>query len=341
MRAWNILRRAISEFSDDDAMSLAGALAFYTALSLAPLVLIVIKIAGLLDANAQDHVVAQITGFVGREAGEAVAAIIEGAERNERTGTLAAALGLITLAFSATGVFGQLQMSLNRIWDVRPKPGQGVWLWIRKRILSFGMVLSIAFLLLVSLVISAGLSAVFAQETLAWNAVSLVVSIGLFTALFALMFRYLPDARIGWRDVWTGAATTAVLFAVGKFVIALYLGRSAVGSAYGAAGSLVILLLWVYYSAAVFFFGAEITESYAHENRSPIVPDATAERVPERTGPTPEPRAEPRDRIQPRPQPVVPPRRAGISDRPAAALGLLAGALYFWRRSHRRSRARP
>jgi membrane protein len=152
---------------------------------------------------------------------------------------------------------------------------------MRKRMLSFGMVLSIAFLLLVSLVISAGISAVFSEETLVWNGLNLVASLVLFTVLFALMFRYLPDVRTQWRDIWTGAAVTALLFSVGKLAIGFYLGRSSVSSAYGAAGSLVVLLLWVYYSAMVFFFGAEITEAYAYENRSPIVPDETAEQVPQ------------------------------------------------------------
>jgi membrane protein len=282
MHAWSILRRGVQEFVDDDATTLAGALAFYTALALAPLVLIVIKVAGILDPQAQQHVIDQIGGFVGAEAGKSVAAVIQAAERNQRTGTVAAVLGLATLAFSATGVFGQLQSSLNRIWDVRAKPAHGVWIWtwLRKRVLSFGMLLSIAFLLLVSLVISAGLSAVFSRETWAWGAVNAVVSLALFTALFALMFRYLPDVRIEWRDVWTGAAVTAVLFSIGRFAIALYLGQSAVSSAYGAAGSLVVLLLWVYYSGMVFFFGAEITEAYAHERQRPIVPDETAERLP-------------------------------------------------------------
>jgi membrane protein len=281
MALWNVLRSAVLDFLDDDAMELAAGLAFYTALSLGPLVLIVIKIAGLLDPNAQDHVVEQITGLVGSQGGEAVAAVIDSAERNPTTGTLAAILGVATLAFSATGVFAQLQAALNRIWDVRPKPGGAIWAWLRKRVLSLGMVLSIAFLLVVSLVISAGISAVFSQDTLLWNAVNFVASLALFSFLFALMFRYLPDARIAWHDVVFGAVVTALLFAVGKQAIGLYLGRSAVASAYGAAGSLVVLLLWVYYSGIVFFLGAEITEAWAQEKQTPIVPDETAERIPE------------------------------------------------------------
>jgi membrane protein len=275
----NILRRAVSEFFDDDAMNLAAGLAFYTALSLAPLLLLVIRVTSLLDPNAQEHLIAQINGLVGEEAGAAVAAILAAAEQSPQTGRLAALLGLATLVFSATGVFAQLQAALNRIWDVEPKPGGALWVWLRKRVLSLGMVLSIAFLLLVSLVISALISALVTQDTLLWNAVNFLVSLVLFSALFALMYRYLPDVRIEWRDVAFGALLTALLFAVGKHAIGLYLGRSAVGSAYGAAGSLVVLLLWVYYSALVFFFGAEVTEAYAHATKRPIAPDETAQRV--------------------------------------------------------------
>jgi membrane protein len=242
-RTWSVLRRAVQEFSDDDGLDLAGALAFYTALALAPLVLLVIKVVGLLDPNAQEHVVAQITGFIGQQAGEAVAGIVQAANESQRAGTIATALGLGTLAFSATSVFAQLQASLNRIWDVRAKPGQGIWAWMRKRVLSFGMLLSVAFLLLVSLVISAGLSAAFTEETLVWNVLNVVISFLLFALLFGLMFRYLPDVRIEWRNVWFGAIVTAGLFSIGKFGIGLYLGITATSSAYGAAGSLVVLLL--------------------------------------------------------------------------------------------------
>lgn len=266
---WLILRRAIDDFSLDDVPTLAAALAFYAALGLAPLVLIVIKIASLLDPHAQDHAVAEISNFVGVTTGEVIAQIVEAADRNQTTGTIAATLGLLTLAFSATGVFAQLQTSLNRIWAVGESAARGgVLHWITKRALSFGMVLAIAFLLLVSLMVSAVLSALFSQETVFWQGLNLLVSIGLFTALFALMFRYLPDVEIRWADVWTGAAVTAALFSCGKWAIGLYLGRSFVSSAYGAAGSFVVLLLWVYYSALVFFFGAEITEAYANTRRS-------------------------------------------------------------------------
>ncbi|HKO90947.1 MAG TPA: YihY/virulence factor BrkB family protein [Polyangiaceae bacterium] len=263
-RIWDVLRRAISDFSLDDVTTLAAALAFYSALGLAPLVLIVIKIASVLDPHAQDHVVTEISDFVGAKTGEVISQIVAAADRNETTGTIAAVLGLATLAFSATGVFSQLQASLNRIWAVQSQGGLQIGAWVTKRLLSFGMVLAIAFLLLVSLVISAALSAVLSQESMFWGGLNLLISFALSTVLFALMFRYLPDVEIRWREVWTGAAVTAALFSIGKLAIGMYLGRSTVGSAYGAAGSFVVLLLWVYYSALVFFFGAEITEAYAH-----------------------------------------------------------------------------
>jgi membrane protein len=278
---WTVLRRAVDDFSLDDVTTLAAALAFYSALGLAPLVLIVIKIASLLDPHAQDHIVAEISDFVGAKTGEVIAEIVAAADRNETTGTVAAVLGLVTLAFSATGVFSQLQTSLNRIWNTDAIPARRsiVVGWITKRMLSFGMVLAIAFLLLVSLLVSAALSAVFTQDTVFWNGLNLVVSFALFTALFAVMFRYLPDVTIRWRDVWTGAAVTAALFSVGKLAIGFYLGRSSVGSTYGAAGSFVVLLLWVYYSALVFFFGAEITEAYAHVRKAPRIREPLGSRA--------------------------------------------------------------
>jgi membrane protein len=278
-QAWRTLQRAIYDFVADDATTLAGALAFYAALGLAPMVLIVIKVASVLDPHAQDHIVAEIVEFVGPRAGVVIAEIVAAAQQSQARGTLAAMLGLLTLAFSASGVFGQLQSSLNHIWGVRPKEGGRVGAWIAKRVLSFGMVLAIAFLMLVSLVLSAAISAVFDEETLFWSGMNMALSCGLFTVLFAAMYRYLPDVQLGWRDVWTGAFVTALLFTAGKFAIGVYLGRSSVSSAYGAAGSLVVLLLWVYYSGIVFFFGAEVTEAYAQVRRVHIVPQETAERV--------------------------------------------------------------
>jgi membrane protein len=279
METIQILRRAVLDFYEDDALTLAAALAFYTALALAPLVLIVMKIAGLLDPDAQSHVIDQIAAITGGPAAQAVEGVVEAAQRDQASGRLAALLGVATLAFSATGVFGQLQSSLNRIWDVKTRPGLGLLPVLRKRLLSFGMVLTIAFLLLVSLIISAALSALFARDTLLWNALNSAASFALFTALFALMFRYLPDVQIQWRDAWRGGVVTSALFSVGKFGIGLYIGRSAVSSTYGAAGSLVVLLLWVYYSGLVFFLGAEITEAYARATGAPLLPDATAEVV--------------------------------------------------------------
>ncbi len=284
-RAWHVLHRSVTEFFADDVLGLAAALAFYTALSISPLVLVVIKIAGVLDPGAQQHLLEQIQGHIGPEGAQVVEAILHSAETKPQTGTVAAALGLATLLFSASGVFAQLQSSLNTIWNVRARPGLGARDWARKRLLSFGMVLSIAFLLLVSLAASTVLSALFSEQTTAWSVLDQVASFAVFLVAFAAMFRYLPDVCIGWRDVWTGAAVTAALFAVGKTAIGIYLGTSSISSVYGAAGSLVVLLLWTYYSALIFFFGAEITQAYAEERHSPIVPNRHAEWVPGFRGP--------------------------------------------------------
>jgi membrane protein len=204
------------------------------------------------------------------------------------SGALATVIGVATILFGATGVVGQLQTSLNKIWEVEPRPGRGVLGIVRDRLFSFAMVLAIGFLLLVSLAISAALAAVdsYAASLLPGSeallqVVNFVVALGIVTGLFALMYRYLPDVRIAWRDVWIGAAVTALLFTIGKFLIGLYLGNSTVGSTYGAAASLVILLLWVYYSSQILFLGAEFTEVYARRHGSRIEPDEDAVRVKE------------------------------------------------------------
>jgi membrane protein len=281
--AVDLLRKAVSDFFADDAMSLGAALAFYSALSLAPLLLLLLWGASLLDEGLQAQLVEQIRRLVGEEGGRAVAMIVRGADRNPDAGTVAGVVGLATLLFSASGAFGQLQVAMNRIWNVRAKPGQGIVLWLRKRLFSFGMVLTVGFLLLVSLALSAALSFVLSAmpadlpfgETTA-RALNLVVSLGVATGVFALMFQYLPDARVAWRDVWLGALATALLFSIGKYAIGVYLGTGSVGSAYGAAGSLVALLVWVYYSALIVFLGAELTQAIARRSGRRIEPEAHA-----------------------------------------------------------------
>jgi membrane protein len=270
--AFSVLKQTVKEWSDDRVPRLGAALSYYTIFSIAPLIVIVIAIAGLWFGKqaAQDQIFHEISGLLGDKGAEAIAGMLQAADKPKQ-GIIASVLAIVTLIFGATGVFIQLQDALNTIWEVKPKPGRGIWGFVRQRLLSLAMVFGIGFLLLVSLVVSAGLSAAgkwFAgampggEEV--WHAINFIVSFLIIAALFTLMFKYLPDVKIAWKDVWLGGALTALLFTVGKFVLGMYLGRSSVSSAYGAAGSLVIVLLWVYYSAQILFFGAEFTQVYAN-----------------------------------------------------------------------------
>jgi membrane protein len=278
--AWlDLVKLAARKWLADKAPRLGAAVAFYSMLSLAPLLVITIAVVGLAfgEGTARAQVVAQARALVGPQGAEAVAAMVEHARR-PGAGILASALGFATLLFGASGVFGELKDALNSIWGVKPPPGGGIGKFIRDRALSFAMVLLVGFLLLAALVLTtalAGLAPSLAGSVpaLAWalRGAHLLVSLGVYTLLFALVFRVLPDARIAWRDVWVGAAITATLFAVGTFAIGLYLSKAGVGSPYGAAGSLAVLLVWVYYSAQVLFFGAEVTQVYANRFGSRIV----------------------------------------------------------------------
>jgi membrane protein len=285
---WTVLKEAGSEWVEDKASRLGAALAYYTVFSLAPLLVIVIAIASFFFGKdaAEGQVTGQIQGLVGPEGGKAIEVMIANAANHPNTGIVASLLGVAVLLFGATGLFGQLQDALNTVWEVQPKPGRGVWGFIRDRFLSFSMVLGSAFLLLVSLVVSAALSALTGllgdwQTGVVGQVVNFLISFGVITALFAMIYRFLPDAKIAWRDVWLGAAITSVLFTAGKLLIGLYLGQASVGSAYGPAGSLAVLLVWVYYSAQIFLFGAEFTKSYADHFGSRIVPKPNAELVTE------------------------------------------------------------
>ena len=279
----NLLKLAYQGWTADNASRLAAALAYYTIFSIAPLLIIVIAITGLVwDAGAvQVQILNQVQSLVGAEGAEFVAGLMANTG-SPGEGVLALVLGILTLLFGALGVFNELHNSLNIIWNVRVEKPGGFWQSIKRvvldRLLSFTMILGIGFLLLVSLVVTAGLSAT--QETLGdafpipefiLQLLNLVISLGVITVLFALIFKFLPDARIGWRDVWMGAFVTSLLFTLGKTVIGLYLGNSAVGSTFGAAGSLVLLLLWIYYSAQILFFGAEFTQVYANQYGSKMV----------------------------------------------------------------------
>jgi membrane protein len=286
---FGLLKDAFKEWREDKADRLAASLAYYTIFSLAPLVLIAIAIAGLVFGReaAQGQIFGQLQGLLGPEAAGTIEASVANSQKKE-AGLFSAGIGLVVLLWSASNVFGQLQDALNTIWEVAPKPGAGIKAFIQKRVLSMGMVLAIGFLLLVSLVLSAGLSAVGnflggllpGGEAL-WQVVNFVVSFGIVTALFAAIYKVLPDAEVQWSDVWVGAAVTALLFVIGKLLIGLYLGHASVGSTFGAAGSLVVLLVWVYYSAQILFFGAEFTQAYARRFGSRIEPSEGAVKVTE------------------------------------------------------------
>ena len=287
---WGLVKAAVSEWTEDKVPRLGAALAFYSVLSLAPLLLIAIAIAGLVFGAeaAQGQLVGQIRSLVGTEGGRAIEAMLANAPKHG-AGVVATVVGLATLLYGASGVFGQLQDALNTIWEVEPKPGRGLWGFVRDRFLSFTMVLGTGFLLLVSLVLSTALAAAgkylggfLPDWAPALQALDLAVTFAVITLLFAMIFKYLPDVEIAWGDVWLGGVSTAALFLVGKFAIGLYLGRSGIGSAYGAAGSFVVLLVWINYSAQILFFGAEFTQVYAKRHGSRITPARGAEPVTER-----------------------------------------------------------
>jgi len=276
-----VLTDSFREFGEDKVSRLGAALAYYGIFSIAPLLLIAIGIASLIFGQqaARGEILEQIEGMVGLSAGRAVQDILQASNR-AGGGVRATVVGLAVLLFGASGVFIQLQDALNTIWHVTPKPGRGWWTIIRERLLSFSMVVMIGFLFLVSLISSAILTAAqkflpptaFPGGTLLWQAINGLSSLGLITLLLALLFKVLPDVKLGWRDVWIGAATTAVFFTVGKFLIGLYLVHSGAASAFGAAGSLVILLVWVYYSSQIVLFGAEVTRQMLLRSGSQVTP---------------------------------------------------------------------
>jgi len=286
---WPIFRGAMVEWSEDKAPRMAAALAFYTLFSLAPILIIALAIADVFYTReeALQGILQQAQFLIGDDGIAAIRLLIENAPPRERT-TPAMLVGLATMFFAATGAFAELQDSLDTIWEVKPKPGLGLMDMARDRILSFAMVLVIAFLLLVSLIISAALTALsnsllpfMPERAFLLHSLHFLVSFAVVTVLFALIFRFLPDAQIAWQDVWLGAAVTSLLFGVGKALFGLYLGHSTIGTSYGAAGSLVVVILWTYYSTLILLFGAEITQVQSRLRGAKIVPTAVAVHVTE------------------------------------------------------------
>jgi membrane protein len=274
-----------------DSFRFAASLAFYTIFSLAPVLVISVSISAIVfdEATATREIVSQVEWLVGKKGGEAVEQAIAGA-REVGQSPLATAIGLVMLVVGSTVVFAELQAALNAVWEVKVDPPKSaVWRLLRVRLRSFAIVLAVGFLLMVSLVVSAVLSALQAYMEGRvpglgglWQAANFVVSFLILTMLFAMIYKYLPDVRISWSDVWVGAGVTAFLFTLGKYLIGLYLGQVAIGSAYGAAGSLAVLLIWTYYAALISFFGAEFTYVWARSRRARVETEEFAVRVPRR-----------------------------------------------------------
>ena len=282
---------ALQGWSKDDVPRLGASLAYYTLFAISPILVIAMGIAGSVfgPEAVRGQLVGEIDGLIGRQGAEAVQAILQSAHQN-RTGTFAVIIGTITLLVAASGAFLELQHALNTIFRVKTDPKKsGIKRLILSRLRSFGLVVSIGFLLMVSLLVSAGLSALSTRiqhsalgSPLLLQALNMVVSLAVMTLLFGLIYRLLPDVRLAWRDVWTGALATSILFSIGKLLIGLYLGQSSVASSYGAAGSVVVLLVWVYYSAQVILLGAEFTRVHAeHRRGSAPPPNGLARRAPE------------------------------------------------------------
>ena len=282
---FKLLKEAFRQWQADKASLLAAALAYYTVFSITPLLVIAIAIAGTVfgQENARGAILEQINELVGNQGAQAIETALANANQPQLS-SLASTISVVVLLIGASGVFAQLQEALNTVWNVKAKPNGGIWQLIRKRLLSFGMVLAIGFLLLVSLILSAILSGIGNLEINLlpgfdplWHWLNVAISFGLITLLFALIYKYLPDVKIRWKDVWVGAIMTALLFTLGKSLIGLYLGKGSLGSAYGAAGSLIVFLAWVFYSAQILLFGAELTQVYACKYGRQIRPDKHAE----------------------------------------------------------------
>jgi membrane protein len=269
-----ILRRSVAGWWNDNVPRLGASLAYYTLFALAPILVVAIAIGGLVfgPEAVRGEIVGQIQGLIGREGAEAVQAMLEGASR-PGSSIAATVAGIITFFLGATGAFLELQTALNAIWHVEPKSDGSFWrVLVMQRVISFGLVVALGFLLLTSLLVSAALAAIhrymgnaFPGVVVLWEALNVIVSLTVITFLFALIYKVLPDVKLSWRDVWIGALVTAGLFSIGRLVIGLYLGTASIASTYGAAGSVVVILVWVYYSAQIILLGAEFTRAYVDE----------------------------------------------------------------------------
>ena len=283
-RAVKLLTETFRDWMEDKALRLAAALAYYSIFSIAPLLVIAISVAGLVFGveAVRGQLDDQLQSVVGAQAADAVQAMVQSAAKPKQ-GWIGAVSGFVVLMLGASGVFGQLKDALNTIWEVKSQASGGIMSFVRERLLNFGMVLVIGFLLLTSLLLTTAIAVLnkylgsfLGVPEAIWAVVAFVVSLALVTVLFAVIFKVLPDAKVRWRNVWVGAFVTAVLFEIGKFGLGFYLGRESTASSYGAAASVVLLLLWVYYAACILLFGAEFTQVYARATGHLIEPAANA-----------------------------------------------------------------
>lgn len=286
---WALTRATFESWKDDNAPRLGASLAYYTLFSLAPMLVVASAVAGFLfgDEAARGEIVGQLEGLVGADAARLIESLIRSLSKPSQ-GVVATIVGGASLILGATSAFMELQSALNTVWGVRTKPGRGIKGALRDRLFSFAMVAGIGAMLVVSLVVSAALSAIGALSlsrvpglVFAAQLLNIAVSLAIIAVLFALIYKVLPDVTLDWRDTWVGACATSALFTIGKQLIGIYLGRASVTSAYGAAGSVVLLLLWIYYSAQILLFGAELTKVYAERRGAPAQPTANAEWTPE------------------------------------------------------------
>jgi membrane protein len=272
---WRVVKTTAKGFSDDELMTRAAALAFYSALSFAPLLVLLLWVVASLRPEWQAQLINSLNGLVGPRASGAVELVIENAKQRPSVGSMAGLIGLGVTLVGASAVFAQLQGALNRVWSLQPRPGNtshAILGWLRARVHALGLLLSLAFLLVISFSASAMIAVFVRGGTVGWHVLEMVISFGVFILIFGAIYKVLPDAIIAWRDALIGASLTALLFAIGKYAIGIYLERSNVGGPYGPAGGVVVLLVWVYYSALILLLGAELTEAVAEERGTPIKP---------------------------------------------------------------------
>ncbi len=285
---WSLLRETFNQWNEREPFNNSIIIAYYTIFSLPGLLVIIINVAGYFydKKEVTSEITGQVGAMIGGDTASDVQAIIDKSTESKET-VISSILGVATMLFGATGVFYQLQQILNKMWEVKPKPKQKFLKLVRDRVFSFGLILAVGFLLLVSLVISAGLSAlsnwasgyISDTFTVIFKVADFIVSLGVVTLLFASIYKFLPDAKISWRDVWIGALMTSVLFVITKFALGLYFGKSDPGSTYGAAGSIILIMLWVSYAGIILLFGAEFTQVFANRYGKKVQPTDTAESI--------------------------------------------------------------